>query len=540
MKQLDPNVFYKLIENMNEAVWMGDENEKTIYASPKFCKLLEYKLEEIIGMESYIFWDKKSAEIVKKVNQNYRAKGVSSSYEGTLISKTGKKIPVLVSGTPIEGGTIGILTDLTEIKKKDTLYRNLVENMNEAVWMGNKEEQTLYANPKFCEITEYSLEEIIGKKSYEFWDEASKKRVKQENLEKRRKGISSSYEGTLISKSGKRIPVLLSGTPIEGGTVGIMTDLTELKKKEEKEQIFNNAIEYSTDAIIIFDKEGKIESWNKGGKVIFGYKKTEMIGNNIKTIFTPESLNQLLNFKKIVQNMEFFGIHKNKKEINISATLTPIFKKNKKSPEFFLLIARDITNKIKFEEELALKYQKMKEAYNKFGIIRRQMDYIFELLSTFKKEEDLNSMADFIVCSIIMLTRVDACVMRILNPKKSTLEMISSFGVGEDWKGKASIKLENSLTEKAFEQGIPLKVIDIAKEAKYQSVYLGKKNNLCSLLLIPLLFQEKLIGSLSLYTTPDKKLEIFENDFIEKYAKVIELIIGNMLLLKNKIFSERI
>ena len=72
---------------MAEAVWMGDENEKTIYANPKFCKLIGYSLEEMIGQESYIFWDDESAKTVRNTNNSKRKKGESSSYTGNLLSK---------------------------------------------------------------------------------------------------------------------------------------------------------------------------------------------------------------------------------------------------------------------------------------------------------------------------------------------------------------------------------------------------------------------------------------------------------------------
>lgn len=526
----DEALYRTLIEHMNEAVWVGDKNERTVYANPKFCELLEYSLPEMMGRESYDFWDEASGDRVRQVNSTHRKHGIASSYEGILASKSGQKIPVLLSGASLPGGgTIGIMTDLRELKKKESVYKKLVEHMNEAVWMGDKNERTIYANPKFCELVEYPLEELIGKKSYDFWDETSQPRVREINLTKRKKGISSSYEGTLVSKSGKKIPVLLSGTPLpEGGTIGILTDLTVLKQKETAEKVLNSAIQYATDAIIIFDKNGTISSWNKGAKIIFGYKKEEMMGLSLERVFPSEKIKDVLERSKIVYNVELTGRHKNQQPINVSATLTPIFSDDKKDTTFCLLIARDITTQTKFEEELMVKYQKMKEAYNKFGVLRRQMDYVFEMLDLLRTGHHAKAMADFIVSSIIMLTRVDACVLRKYQAKKDALELISAFGVGDDWHGKATLKYKNSLLAKAYALKAPLKIIDFLKEPRFQSKHLAKKNNLSSLLLIPLQYKGALVGSLSLYVGPNKKLEIFDNEFIEEYAKLIEIVVGTM------------
>ncbi len=407
-------------------------------------------------------------------------------------------------------------------------FKKLVEHMNEGVWMGDKDEKTVYANPKFCKMTGYTLEEMIGRQSYDFWDKESAERVKNVNTVKRKKGVSSSYEGNLVAKDGRKTPVLLSGTPLpDGGTIGIMTDLSDLKKKEEKELILNKAIQYATDAIITFNSKGCIESWNKGAKIIFGYKKEEIVGGNLTKIFSQKEMKKILSDSAVRYNLELGAKHKNKEPVKISATLTPVFMGENKPVLFYLIIARDITNQAKLEEELALKYNKIKEAYNKFGVIRREMDYIFDLLTLQESQSDEKQVADFIVTSIIMLTKIDACVLRIYNKKKNTLDLVSSFGLASDWSGKSSIKYPNSLAEKAFKLESSLKIVDITKEPKYQSKYLAKKSNLASLLLIPLKSNGLLIGSLSLYCSPDKKLEIFENEFIEKYAKLIELVLAN-------------
>lgn len=517
---------------MNEAVWVGDKDERTVYANPKFCKMLGYKLEDIIGEKSYIFWDDESVKKVKHTNATKRKAGISSSYEGNLKTKKGKLIPVLLNGTPLpDGGTIGIMTDLTELKKKESLYKNLIENMKEAVWLGDKDENTIYANPEFCKLMGYSLEEMIGKESYYFWDKESSERVKKINRTKRKAGESSTYEGNLLTKSGEQIPVLVSGTPTnDGGTIGIITDLRELKEKEENERILNSAIKLATDAIIVYDDKGNITSWNKGAKIMFGYKEEEIMNQPIDTIFKKKDALEMIKPDVALFNIELTAKHKNKSKVILSATLTPVYDDEGNRSDFHLIMCRDITNQTRYEEELTLKYEKMKDAYNKFGILRRQNDYIFEALELVNSDNDKKSIADYIVSSIIMLSRVDACTLRVYDKKTDKLQTISSFGVGNDWEGKKVTKFKNSLYEKAFLQGKPLKIIDLAKEPKYESKFLAKKNNFCSLLLIPLVFKSEFVGCLSLYTGTDKKLEIFENEFIEKYSKVIEILVGTMLI----------
>lgn len=526
IRQPDSSVVFKtLMDHMNEIVWMTDKNERTVYMSPRLAAIIECPIEEMIGKSSYRFFDKDTLKKVRWMDAHERKKGITSSYEGVLIGrKTGKKTPVLISGSPLPGGgTIGIMTDLTPVKRQEDLYRNLVEHMNEAVWMGDDKERTVYANPKFCSLVGYALDEIIGWESYKFWDEESARRVKHVNIAHRRKGQSSSYEGMLVSKTGKKIPVLLSGTPTaDGGTIGIITDLTSFKQKEQRELILSRALLLSSDGIIVVDEKGRIETWNKGAKVMFGYREADIVGKTVGTLFPDIAVTDFLGNKSIDGSHELRARHKNGHVITVALTISPV-RTRKANDLSAILIMRDATATRKFEEELTVKYQKLKDSYHFVGTLRRHIDYMAELAEIAATCTDAQELFDFIVNATVMLTKVDACVLRVLDEQKKKLHLASSFGVGNDWQGKATIPLAKSLIEKAFSLGTPLKVIDIMREPRYTSPQLAKKNDFTSMLVIPLVFQKKLLASISLYMKPHRKLDLFESDFLEDFAKAIAL-----------------
>jgi len=411
----------------------------------------------------------------------------------------------------------------------NTVYRKLLENMAEAVWMGDENEKTIYANPKFCKLVGYSLEEMIGQESYIFWDEESAKTVRNTNAWKRKKWESSSYFWNLLTKSGKIIPVKLNGTPTpDGWTIGIMTDLRELKEKEESEKILYNAVQYSTDAIIMCNQDWEINSWNKWAQLSFWHKQDTIIWENLSIIFSKKDIHYILQTEEQVNKYELKAKHKNKSTLHIAITQTHIYEDAQKEKLSYLLICRDITQHRRIEEEMESKYKKIRDVYENIGIIKRQSDYIFDLLAMYEKyHQDKKSIWDFIVTSIIMLTHVDGCELRLYNKSEDKLEMVSHFGFTQDWSWKKKIHFSWSLAEQAYKNGKPLKIIDILQEPKYQTPALARKHGMSSLLLIPLQAKWKFIGMLSLYTTADKKLEIFENEFIEKYSKVIQLVLAD-------------
>lgn len=70
---------------------------------------------------------------------------------------------------------------------------------------------------------------------------------------------------------------------------GIIQDITERKKAEEKIQILADVVESSNDAILTKSLDGNIISWNKGAERIYGYSAEEILGKNI-SIFEPDNL----------------------------------------------------------------------------------------------------------------------------------------------------------------------------------------------------------------------------------------------------------
>lgn len=120
--------------------------------------------------------------------------------------------------------------------QKLEMYEKIVEHMSESIWIWDKDERTVYANPNFCKLLWYSLEEMIWRESYDFRDEESSKTVANNN-EIRQEWEASKYEWVLKAKDWTLIPVLCSWTPIPGGwTVWIMTDLREMKSLKKVEE----------------------------------------------------------------------------------------------------------------------------------------------------------------------------------------------------------------------------------------------------------------------------------------------------------------
>lgn len=424
---------------------------------------------------------------------------------------------------------------LALLYRTEAYFHRLVDQMSEGVWVGDREENTIYTNPALQHMTGFSETELRVKRSYDLFDETSRKMIRSEN-EKRKRGIGGLYEVTLVSKNGEKIPVLIHAVPfLEGGTMGTIIDLRPLKRTEQKllraERFLASVTQHCIEAIIGLDTNGQIQSWNTGAEKMHGYKAEEVIGHSPKMI-VPEDrvaakeLEQILEETKakgFVRNFEAVRLHKNGNPISISLSATSI-RDDQGNVIGFSFLHRDITAQKKWERELQDRFEKMQDAYKEMGRQRRYLDYLTEIISLATEAgHSVKQVATYIVNALVMITKVDAATLRLLDHNTGKLILTAQSGLGEEWWTKKSINLSGSLAETASKKGHPLKILDILSDPSYTSPSLARKNNLRSALVVPLEARGMLVGSLTLYLSQEGNLSLLDDEFISIFAKQASL-----------------
>ncbi|HEX8278701.1 MAG TPA: PAS domain S-box protein, partial [Segetibacter sp.] len=125
------------------------------------------------------------------------------------------------------------------IEESEKRFRQIVETAQEGIWMIDENNMTTFVNDKMCEILEYTGAEMMGTSNLSFQDEEEQKKS-MEQIERRKKGMTETYESRYITKSGKQIWVNVSTNPVLGskgeykGALAMITDITTRKAVEKK------------------------------------------------------------------------------------------------------------------------------------------------------------------------------------------------------------------------------------------------------------------------------------------------------------------
>jgi PAS domain S-box-containing protein len=164
---------------------------------------------------------------------------------------------------------------------------------------------------------------------------------------------------------------------------GIVQDITESKKAEEKIRYLANIVESSSDAIGTISLDGIITSWNKGAERIYGYSEEEILGKHV-SILSPSYLDtetmkliELIKKGESYHQYETLRLGKDGKKIYVSITYSQVFDNNGKLTAISV-IGRDITERKMAEKTLAnIENARKKEIHHR---IKNNLQVISSLL----------------------------------------------------------------------------------------------------------------------------------------------------------------
>jgi PAS domain S-box-containing protein len=325
-----------------------DKNRKILEWNTAAAQILEISKTDALGkdFEEIITNKVMRADINDRINDKIDTQN-QGEYQVNIRTNTDQKYQILWTVSHLKDNKdqfqyillIGQnvsqrVKDERERKKSEAILRSnylflntLMNSLPSLIYYKNTNGQYLGCNLNFADYCGIPPEEIVGKYTQDLNPESELEIIIAEDKIVFETGQKQVKQITKRHSDGKTHHFIINKTAFYnpdktiGGLVGVMVDITKIKEMEsalqESEMFFKGITDSANDAIIITDKNNKIQFWNKAAELLFGYRRDEIINKNIyQTIIPLEEASKLENHLQIIINNKEKPAVTNSLEIN--------------------------------------------------------------------------------------------------------------------------------------------------------------------------------------------------------------------------------
>ena len=265
-----------------------------------------------------------------------------------------------------------ISRDITESQESEARYRGLLEAAPDAMVVVNQSGDIVLLNVQAEKQFGYRRDELVGQQVKNIIPEGFAERLIADGTRSAAEALAQQI-GTGIELNGRRkdgseFPIEIMLSPLEGAEGILVTaairDISVRKAAEEHlaqmEGRYRGLLEAAPDAMVVVNQDGEIVLLNVQAEKQFGYRRDELIGQQVKNII-PEGFAERLIAdgtrsaaealaQQIGTGIELNGRRKDGSEFPIEIMLSPL-----EGAEGILVTAaiRDISVRKAAEEHLA-------------------------------------------------------------------------------------------------------------------------------------------------------------------------------------------
>ena len=181
--------------------------------------------------------------------------------------------------------------------------------------------------------------------------------------------------------------------------------------------------------------------------------------------------------------------------------------------------------------ENARLYQEMKKK-------AMQIETLSQVSRTITSNRYLEEILHLIVTMTAEMMDSKICSIMILDEERHLLEIEATQSLSEAYRKKPPLKIGQSISGQAVKEKRPIWVLDVTKEAGYMYPDLAEREGLRSLLSVPMMLKDRVIGVINSYTSYQHRFTEEEIKLLQAVANQAAVAIENTKLMQRSLEME--
>jgi PAS domain S-box-containing protein len=290
------DIYRSIFENALEGIFQTTPNGQYLNVNPALAKMYGYDspedlIERLTRIDNQLYVDPLRRDAFVLAMEVH---GIVRAFESEIHRKDGTRIWISENARAVRDASgktdyyEGMVEDITERKEAEEalrLFRALIGQSNDAIEVIAPETgRFLDVNGWAWKRLGYTREELL---SMTMTDVSVGVHCLEDIVRETQQAGYKVVEDRRRRKDGSTFPIEANIQYINldrGYLVAVVRDITERKRAEDRIAEQAAFLDKARDGIIARDLEGKVLFWNEGAERIFGWKREEMLGENVSAI----------------------------------------------------------------------------------------------------------------------------------------------------------------------------------------------------------------------------------------------------------------
>ena len=162
----------------------------------------------------------------------------------------------------------------------------------------------------------------------------------------------------------------------------------------------------------------------------------------------------------------------------------------------------------------------------------RQLETLSQVSETVVSNRVIEDVMHLMVTMTAQMMQSKICSIMLFDHATGELRIVATQSLSEQYRLKPNLKIGQSISGRVVQERRPIIVADVTRERNYMYPEIAKKEGLCSLLSVPMMIREKVVGVINSYTSMPYRFTTDEVKLMQAIANQAAIAIEHATLIE--------